>query len=631
MSGTFVAVWGANILASFLLVVVFWLAWGLGRFVSGALRVTIEGILDETVLSTGLGLGALSAATLLFGVAGLYRPAAFVVFFGVLVVVALASSVTRFARIRSSLRAWRPPRRDAATWVIAAAAAAAWLFALSPTIFYDTLVYHFAVPNLYLLRGGVEHLPNLVYSNFPLHAEMLYLLGLQLGGPRLAGVMNFGFAALTAAALGSLVRRVAKPAAGRTAAALFLLAPPVLLTVRFGTVEILLALSFILEVWCLNLWRDGAGRGWAAAAGLFAGWCFSTKYAGGLFALLPPLVFFTDVAIHDPATRRRLARDMLLFFTCSAAAALPWLLKNAVYTGNPVFPALYGIFGGRDWSAAQGAVLLADANVSWSIASSAVDFLRLPVDLVLNPGRFGAAAASAWVWPAALTAVIVSLTAPRERGVIRLGAILAGYLLLWLASFWLARLLIPAMAIGVALIALSLHRLWPERPVWRGAFLAALAVWTAAALALDTPTRRSLAPALGLWATDDYLARMISSYPAVKFINERLPPEARVLVIGESRVAYLRRDHVHGSALDPAPLTALVGEARDIGDIQAGLVRARITHLLVNNRELARIGREYPLAAMDPALKSALSRFINERCRPLLRSGDIFLFALPGH
>jgi hypothetical protein len=631
MSGALAAVCGANLLASLLLVAVLWLAWGLGRLVAGALHLTIEGTLDETVLSTGLGLGALSAATFLLGVAGLYRPAAFAVFFAALVTVALATSIPRFGRVRSSLRAWRAPWRDPATWVIAAAAAAAWLFALSPTVFYDTLVYHFAIPNLYLLRGGVEHLPNLVYSNFPLHAEMLYLLGLKIGGPRLAGVMNFGFAALTAAALASLVRRVANPSAGRTAAALFLLAPPVLLAARFGTVEIPLALSFTLEVWCLNLWREGEGRGWAAAAGLFAGWCFSTKYAGGLFALLPPLVFFTVAAVQDATARRRLGRDVLVLFGCSAAAALPWLVKNAVFTGNPVFPALYTIFGGRGWSAARGMALLADANAWWSVASSAGDFLRLPVDLVFNPARFGAAAASAWFWPVTLAAVVVALTAPRDRFIVRLCAILAGYLLLWVGSFWLARLLIPAMALGAALVALSLHRLWPERPAWRGALLAALAVWTAAALALDAPTRRSLAPTLGLQATDDYLTRMISSHPAVRFINERLSPEARVLVIGESRVAYLRRDHVHASALDPAPLAALVGETRDISGIEAGLARARITHLLVNNSELARIEREYPLAAMDPALKSALARFINERCRPLLRGGDIFLFALPGH
>lgn len=628
MTGVFLDTWAANLTATIRLAAIFWLAWGLGLAILGLLRIGTAEPLEEAILAAGLGCGTLPVLTLALGSVGLYRPSGFVLFFALLGVVALAGTLRRFRSLAAALGSWRFARRDSAAWVLLGAAVAVWVTALSPMVFYDTLVYHFAVPNLYLLRGGVERLPGLVYSNFPLHAEMLYLLALQLGGPRLAGLMNLGFAALTAAALAALVRRLANPAAGRAAAALFLLAPPVLLTARFGTVEVLLALSFTFEVWCLQRWRDGAGPGWAAAAGLFAGWCFATKYAGGLFALLPPLVFFAE---DTARTGRRVVRAALLFAPCAAAAALPWLLKNFVFTGNPVYPAFYGVFGGKDWSAARGAALLTDAHAAWLVATSFLDFARLPADLVLHPERFGAAAASAWVWPVTLAAVMVALGAPRARAGVRLSAILAGYLLIWGASFWLARLLIPAMAIGAALVALALHRLLPERRTARCLFLAALAVWTAAALMLDAPTRDALAPALGLQATDDYLAGMIASHPAVRFINDRLPPEARVLVIGESRVAHLRRDHVHGSALDPAPLAALVGEARDADGIEAALTRAGITHLLVNNRELARVERTRPLAALDPALKTALGRFINERCRPLLTGGNIFLIALPGH
>jgi len=628
MTSIFVDTWAANLAATARLSAILWVAWGLGLAVLRLLRISTSEPLAEVILASGLGCGTLSVFTLALGSLRLYNPLGFSLFYAFLVAVALEGTLRRFGTLAAALRSWRFARRDPAAWVLVGTAAGAWITALSPTVFYDTLVYHFAIPNLYLLRGGVEHLPNLVYSNFPLHAEMLYLLGLQLGGPRLAGLMNFGFTILTAAALAALVRRLANPAAGRAAAALFLLAPPVLLTVRFGTVEVLLALSFTFEVWCLHRWREGGGRGWAAAAGLFAGWCFATKYAGGIFAILPPLVFF----IEDTAGMgRRASRAAPPLAAAAAVAALPWLVKNLVFTGNPVFPALYGLFGGKDWSTARGSALLVDAQASWKVAASVGEFARLPVDLMLHPERFGAAATSGWFWPVTLAAVVVALTAPRDRAVVRLSAILAGYLLIWGASFWLARLLIPAMAIGAALIAIALHRLSPARLAGPGTFLVAIAVWSAAVLAFDAPTRRSLLPALGLQASDDYLARMISSHRAVQFINDRLPPEARVLVIGESRVARLRRDHLHASALDPAPLAVLVGEARDAAGVESGLARARITHLLVNNRELERIERSYPLAAMDPVLKAALAHFINERCRPLLNNGNIFVFALPGH
>lgn len=630
MIGAAAAICGEHLAASLGLFALLWLAWGVGLQATRALRIALADPIEEAVLCAGLGFGVLSAATLLLGCAGLYRPRAFGAFFAVFGAAALAGTIRRLPVLRGPSGRWRPAWRDPATWTLAAATVACWLFSCSPTVFYDTLVYHFAVPNLYLLRGGVEHLPNLVYASFPLHGEMLFLLGLQLGGARLAGLMNFGFLALSGVALWTLAHRLAGAAAGRMAAALFLIAPPVLLTARFGNVEALLTLMFLLEISCFQRWRDDAGRGWAAAAGLFAGWCFSTKYAGGLFALLPPLAYFSVAAVRGGSPRRNAPRDAGLFAVGVTAAALPWLVKNAVFTGNPVFPALFTILGGAGWSLARDAALLFDAHASWRIASSPADYLRLPWDLIFRPSRFGAAAISAWVWPVVFVGAPAALYRRRDRPTAFLFAILCAYLLVWSCTFWLARLLIPALAIGCVLTAVAIGRDSTCRPVLRGVFLLVLASWTAAVLQADAPTRRSLRPVLGWQSNDDYLSRMVASYPVVKYLNERLPPESRVLVIGESRVAYLRRDHVHGSALDPPPLAALVTGARDPAGLEAGLAQSGITHLLINNRELARVEQEYPLAAMDQELKTALAGFLNGRCRLLLRAGDVYLFALTG-
>lgn len=629
MTGALLATWAANLAATAGLAAILWIAWGLGLVALRILRLTVEQALEEAVLAAGLGLSALSAATFLLGCAGLYRPFAFVPFFVFLGTPALTYTMVRFRRLAQACRSWRFPRRDPAAWILAGAAAAAWLTALSPTIFYDALVYHFAVPNLYLLRGGITPLPNLMFSNFPLHVEMMYLLGLYLGGPLLAGLMNFGFAILAAAAAAALVRPLADPAAGRAAAALFLLAPPVLLSTRFGTVEIALALWFVLEVLCLSRWREGGSRGWAVAAGLCAGWCFSTKYVGGLFALLPPAILLVEAALRAPGRRSPDTRDATGFTAAAGTAALPWLLKNAVLTGNPVFPVLVSLFGGRGWSAAQNAAYFADSHSPWAIGFTWEALGRLPAQLVLDPGQFGAAAESAWFWPVTLAGAVVAAAVQRDRPAWRIIALLGGYLVIWSSTFWLARLLIPAMAVGTVLVALALRHLERPLPFARGAVLLILALWTTAALAQDSPTRRSFLPALGLESRDAYLSRMVASYPAVKFINERLPPAARILVLGESRVAYLRRDHVHGSTYDLSPLALLAGEPGSAAGIEAGLRGAGITHLLVNNRELARVESAYPLTAMAPPLKEAFARFLNTRCRLLMRTGDVYLAAMP--
>ena len=39
----------------------------------------------------------------------------------------------------------------------------------------------------------------------------------------------------------------------------------------------------------------------------------------------------------------------------------PWLIKSAIYTGNPVYPFFYGMFGGRGWDKAA-----ADYYTQWN-------------------------------------------------------------------------------------------------------------------------------------------------------------------------------------------------------------------------------------------------------------------------
>ena len=66
----------------------------------------------------------------------------------------------------------------------------AFLYAALPPTFYDTLVYHLAVPNHILLHRGFAATPNWVYSNSSNFYEVLLLLPLSLG-ERVPGLFHF--------------------------------------------------------------------------------------------------------------------------------------------------------------------------------------------------------------------------------------------------------------------------------------------------------------------------------------------------------------------------------------------------------------------------------------------------------
>lgn len=84
--------------------------------------------------------------------------------------------------------------------------------------------------------------------------------------------------------------------------------------------------------------------------GVLGGLAGATKYTG-LALVAAPLVLVVPLL-----SKLKLARRMQLVLLVGSAAfvaASPWLARNTLFTGNPVFPFAYELFGGEAWSPAQ--------------------------------------------------------------------------------------------------------------------------------------------------------------------------------------------------------------------------------------------------------------------------------------
>jgi 4-amino-4-deoxy-L-arabinose transferase-like glycosyltransferase len=73
-------------------------------------------------------------------------------------------------------------------------------------------------------------------------------------------------------------------------------------------------------------------------------------------------------------TTRRWAKEALphaaLWSGLSLAIAAPWYVKSWLYTGNPVYPFFFGLFGGRYWNA-ENAVQYAQDQAQFGIGKDA--------------------------------------------------------------------------------------------------------------------------------------------------------------------------------------------------------------------------------------------------------------------
>ncbi len=77
-------------------------------------------------------------------------------------------------------------------------------------------------------------------------------------------------------------------------------------------------------------------------------------------------------------------------------------------------------------------------------------------------------------------------------------------------------------------------------------------------------------------------------------MNDDLPADARVLMVGEARTCYLGRDFVAATVFDDCPLATILGAPPiDAAHAREALQKAGITHVYVNWGEVERLQRTY--------------------------------------
>ena len=217
------------------------------------------------------------------------------------------------------------------------------LASMLPSIDFDVLEYHLQGPKEYYQAGRIAFLPHNVYTNMPFDVEMLHLAG--DGGDGRLVVGRAGGAAsgrVLRAGGGDLDRRHTQPRRGSAAPAwiaalVYLSTPWIYRLAAIAYVEGPLCFYHAALIWA-------AVRGWADEAevplrfwgllGLLAGCAMGCKYHG-LDLGGDSVRCFSHWSI---ASRMRSAAAFGCFVLGWAIVMGPWLAKNVIDTGNPVYP-----------------------------------------------------------------------------------------------------------------------------------------------------------------------------------------------------------------------------------------------------------------------------------------------------
>jgi tetratricopeptide (TPR) repeat protein len=459
------------------------------------------------------------------------------------------------------------------------------LAALSaPEMSWDAMTHQLNLPKQYLSARGFFPAERMPPAHSPSMGQMLHAWGLALGDDRVARVIHLSAFVATLCALFSYGRRLYSPAAGSAAVMLYGSTPFVLFNASRGYVDqfpTLLAVLGILGLVCRigePSWegrRDGEVLRSAvalAAVGAF-------KYSAPLFWSAGVLLLVWGLVLRRWGWRMAAAALLLpLLF------AAPWLLKNACYTGNPVYPYLADRFATADWTAFDARA----SSVKFPVEGLR-GLLRLPMVLHDVLFRNYGGATNEDVGPLLALLAPLALLGPWRvsRGTVAMIAVIPAVAFPWLVTSHQVRLVMALLAVGALLGARALERAaaaWPGFARFPSRLiLVVLALRTLSYAWGWVQQSNPLPHALGLESRERYLGAVLrpEGYLAqAQLLGRRLPPDARVLLIGLANGYYLSRpgwfdlDHV-----EPA-LKVWSSGCRSAGEIHRRFRRRGCTHVL---------------------------------------------------
>lgn len=401
--------------------------------------------------------------------------------------------------------------------VIAVSMVAMFVQALAPPNDYDSLNYHLAIPRNDIEQGIVSpHWYKGVFSFFPALAEHQVRIALALAGTGAAQGTTWLFGVFLILGLALLLRRAgSSPTVVALAVLMLISVRAIVWEMATCYVEIQLAVFVLLAYIAYDEWRRGHGHPWGALFAIAIAGGVLVKYHG----LVVPFCFLPMIAWDFYKGRLRI-RWLLAVAGLSALLLLPHMIRNTVYTGNPLFPIMNGLFN-------PGAPTFFSVDDDlYGRTRTALNYVRALWDISIVPTLyFDGAMLGA---PYLLAFAPFAFWGKREK-LAPMAIVMLAYLAFW---HWgmtrQVRFLIPVLPFFAALAAVGASVIWQSRERW----LKLVVMSVAAILAMNQLLFVGIyalirvPPAVGLVSADDYHAKtptMNGAYfGACRFIETRL-------------------------------------------------------------------------------------------------------------
>lgn len=449
-----------------------------------------------------------------------------------------------------------------------------WIFltALTPPTYYDSLTYHLGCASQYIASGGIKDLPGNIFSYFPQIISMNYLLCLLLSGAECAKVFQFYIAVMAII----LVCGITAHYKGRPLiSAILLITSPlfVLNSTRAGAELPVMFFSMLMLLFVLEKNEEPYNLPDNIFLGLIMGMAISSKYTAFIV-----YVFFMIYLIYMFVKKKQTLSGLIAAGMIPFLVLGPYLIKNILYTGNPVYPFFSGLFSGSPKLVEQAAAYVSHVS-GFGSGMNIAGFLKSPWVLTVNPAIFGGDAAAGLIL--VVFFLILCGAAKRMKTAV---LFIVFYYTAWYFTGPVLRFLLPIEAACAVIGAVIYSRAKTKIRVIAFGMLVFLQALTSIYF-----VQKYLDPfSMLIQPEGRYISNRVSYYKAASFLNNYDKNSRLVLLLGEARVFYFNMPVISYTVFNRADILENIKFGSDLNFIKE-FMECKAGFLMVNRTELKRL------------------------------------------
>jgi hypothetical protein len=609
-----------------LLAILAFLVTGLGRLALHKMTHAFAGFGEQVFFCTGIGFGILGYTVFFLGS---IRALSSLPLSSLLLFLFLFSIVGWWKVQNSSIErnAWGYSSKleYTAAVLLLVCLAAAFLLTLTPESGKDALIYHLAVPKLFLDHQGFFFIPGNIFSHYPLHSEMLFLVGLFLQGDILAKGMHFlAFFSILLGIYQFTRHRMHAIEYPVLTMLIFCAIPSVFVVSHMAYNDLFVTFYSMAAVFAFINWFSRSEDGWLLLSGVFTGLAIAVKYTA---LLLPFLGSFGILwaARHRRFPTGRTFRFLLVYGLVAGIIGSPFYIKNWIMTGNPFYPFLYGIFGGKGWEPDQAQYY--DYFVqTLGMGRSFLDYILLPWNLsfhaTMDSPRFDGIIGPLFILTLPFAFMIRKFDETLK--------IIIAYCLLtfmfWASSAQQIRYLIPIFPFLAILVGSVLTSCKKEK-----FYFALITILIAGSLAFNgshiVKNLMKIKPidvVVGRESRAEFLNRMLPSFTMYDYMNRHLPADSKIFLIYMKNWTFLcDRECYSDSMFESYTIQKILSRSSASTEVAATLRKEGFTHILCDMNYIYGA-----VSTFSPDEKSLFTKLREERLQTVHSHGSYFLYRI---